>query len=436
MSSQHRLRGFAAVGSIAAVSLALAGCASGGSSDGSVEISWLVNSGDANELLAAAVIEAFEAENPNVTVNLDLRPAGTEGDNLIKTQLSTGEMSDVFYYNSGSLLQALNPDQTLVNLADEPWVADTTDDFQRVVSTENGLYGSPMGSAFAGGIVYNKPIYAELGLEIPTSWDEFMANSEAIKAAGIAAPIIQTFGDTWTSQLFVLGDFANVDAADPDWADAYTANERKYSDEPAIAGFEHQQAVFEAGLLNEDYPSATFEDGARMIATGEGAQYPILTGVLGTIQANNPDNIDDVGVFPIPADDPDDTSLTMWLPNANYIPKTTEGAELEAAKALIAFINTAPGCDLQNEHLTAAGPYAISTCVLPDGAPALIAELQSYVDDGKSAPALEFLSPIKGPNLENITVEVGSGISSAADGAAQYDEDVKKQAQQLGLDGW
>ncbi len=123
---------------------------------------------------------------------------------------------------------------------------------------------------------------------MPTSWDEFMANSEAIKAAGIAAPIIQTYGDTWTSQLFVLADFANVDAADPDWADEYTANERKYSDEPAIAGFEHQQEVFEAGLLNDDFASATFDDGARMIATGEGAQYPMLTGVLGTIQAEQP----------------------------------------------------------------------------------------------------------------------------------------------------
>jgi hypothetical protein len=33
-------------------------------------------------------------------------------------------------------------------------------------------------------------------------------------------------------------------------------------------------------------------------------------------------------------------------------------------------------------------------------------------------------------------VEVGSGLRSAADGAALYDKDVKKQAQQLGLKGW
>ena len=52
------------------------------------------------------------------------------------------------------------------------------------------------------------------------------------------------------------------------------------------------------------------------------------------------------------------------------------------------------------------------------------------------ALALEFLSPIKGPSLEQITVEVGSGIRKPADGAALYDEDVRKQAMQLGIAGW
>ena len=62
--------------------------------------------------------------------------------------------------------------------------------------------------------------------------------------------------------------------------------------------------------------------------------------------------------------------------------------------------------------------------------------MQPYFDSGDTALALEFLSPVKGPALEQITVEVGSGIRPAADGAALYDEDVKKQAQQLGLEGW
>jgi len=68
--------------------------------------------------------------------------------------------------------------------------------------------------------------------------------------------------------------------------------------------------------------------------------------------------------------------------------------------------------------------------------PAAVTDVASYVDRGASSPALEFLSPVKGPQLEQITVEVGSGIRSAQDGAALYDEDVRKQAQQLGLPGW
>ena len=62
--------------------------------------------------------------------------------------------------------------------------------------------------------------------------------------------------------------------------------------------------------------------------------------------------------------------------------------------------------------------------------------LPYFEHEGGTAPALEFLSPIKGPALEQITVEVGSGIRPAAEAAALYDEDVRKQAQQLGLAGW
>ena len=89
-------------------------------------------------------------------------PAGTEGDNLIKTKLSTGEMYDVFHYNSGSLFQALNPDTNLAPLTDEPWVSQLSDgDEERGRARDNGTYGAPMGTTFAGGVLYNKKVYDE-----------------------------------------------------------------------------------------------------------------------------------------------------------------------------------------------------------------------------------------------------------------------------------
>jgi raffinose/stachyose/melibiose transport system substrate-binding protein len=43
---------------------------------------------------------------------------------------------------------------------------------------------------------------------------------------------------------------------------------------------------------------------------------------------------------------------------------------------------------------------------------------------------------VKGPNLEQICVAVGSGQMDAATAAANYDKDVEKEAKQLNLPGW
>ena len=286
-----------------------------------------------------------------------------------------------------------------------------------------------------GGILYNRKIYADLGLSVPKSWAEFMANNEKIKAAG-KVPVIQTFGDTWTSQLFVLADYYNLQATVPDFADKYTANQAKYATTPAaLKGFERQEEVFKAGYLNEDFAAAKFDDGLRMLAAGEGAHYPMLTFAIGGIAQSHADTIKDVGFFAMPGDDAGANGLTVWMPAAVYIAKTT--MHPEEAKRFVAFIASTKGCDVRSAANGATGPYLIKGCTLPGDVPPAVADLLPYFQkDGATAPALEFLSPIKGPALEQITVEVGSGIRSAADGAALYDEDVKKQAQQLGLPGW
>ena len=432
------LRAVAALGGIALIATALAACSSGGSSsDGKVSITFLTQNAETNVTQGKAQIAAFEKAYPNITVKMDNQPAGTEGDNLMKTKLSTGDMDDVFYYNSGSLLQALHPDTTLVDLSDQSWVKDLSKDFKTVVSTDKGLYGAPYGTSLGGGVLYNKKVYEKLGLKVPTDWAEFLSNSEKIKAdAPDVAPIIQSFGDTWTSQLFVLGDFANVATQDPEWATNYTDNKAKYVDEPGLEGFNHQAETFKDGLYNKDFASITNAQAMTMLATGAGAQYPMLSASIATVQQNNPDAVNDIGFFALPADKAANTAATIWQPNALYIPKTTTGAKLDAAKKFVAFANSKEGCDVQNKTVTPSGPYVTSACTLPSDVPALIGDLQKYFDSGKTAPALEFLSPIKGPNLENITVQVGSGISTAKQGAALYDDDVKKQAQQLGLKGW
>ena len=80
----------------------------------------------------------------------------------------------------------------------------------------------------------------------------------------------------------------------PNFAADYTANKAKYATTPAaMKGFEHGEEVFKAGYLNEDFAAATFDDGVRMVATGEGAHYPMLTFAIGDDRAATiPENLD------------------------------------------------------------------------------------------------------------------------------------------------
>ena len=226
-----------------AATLLFAGCSpgslgssSGGGSADAVEITWLHGAETADVASAKALVKAFKAANPNITVKEETRPGGSEGDNLVKTRLATGDMSDVFVYNNGSLLQAIKPAQNLTPLDDQPWASQLDPLFAESSKSDGKLYGGPFGTAFGGGVLYNIPLYKKLGLQVPKTWDEFMANNEKIKADGNAAPVEQTYGETWTSQLFVLGDFHNVAAAVPTFAAEYTAEQGQVRDHAGRAG--------------------------------------------------------------------------------------------------------------------------------------------------------------------------------------------------------
>ncbi|MGH3387816.1 MAG: ABC transporter substrate-binding protein [Actinomadura sp.] len=431
MKTSHRKLSAA----LAALALLVTACGSGErSAGGAVTLSFLVDNSTTTVATVKAVVDAFQKANPTIKIETETRPQGTEGDNVVKTRLATGEMADVFYYNSGSLLQALNPAQSMVDLTGDPVLTNVQKSFLPVVTQAGKVYGVPIGSAGAGGILYNRKLYAELGLQVPKSWAEFMANNEKIKAAGRTA-VISTFKDTWSSQLFVLGDFYNVQAAMPTFAQDYTANRAKFATVPAArAGFERLAEVNARGYLNKGFGSATVDEGLKLLIEGKGAHFPLLTFNLPPLLERFPQVKTDIGFFGIPGDDPAKSGATIWEPAAVYVAKSTE--HLDAVKKFLAFVASPAGADAATSAVQPTGPYRVQGATLPADALQSAKDVQAYIDGNASAPALEFLSPVKGPALEQITVAVGSGLTSPAEGAAQYDKDVEKQAKQLGLPGW
>lgn len=446
MKLTHTAGRTAAYVAITAMGLLAAGCSSGslGSSSGGASggsgaattITWLVANDEPTVKSSTAMIAAFTAANPTITVKLDTRPGGSDGDNLVKTKLSTGDMAEVFGYNNGSLLSAIKPATNLTPLDDQPWASTLDKTFAQSTKVDGKLYGGPIGTAFGGGVLYNRPLYAKLGLKVPTTWAEFMKNNDAIKAAGVA-PVEQTYGLTWTSQLFLLGDYHNVEATVPTFAADYTAGKVKYATTPAaLKGFQNIQALADGGYFNKDFASAKLNDGLLAVATGTAAHYPQLGATAAGIDTVAPGKANDVGFFALPGADAAKNGMTVWPGFALYIPKSVQGDKLDAAKKLVAFAATQSGCDAYSKDSPPQGPYLTTACKLPSTVSQVAKDTGAYFDSSKATPALEFESPIKGPSLEQICIQVGTKQVPADKGAALYDEDVKKQAQQLGLPGW
>jgi raffinose/stachyose/melibiose transport system substrate-binding protein len=403
---------------------------SGGEAAAKKVVTFLVDK-DSDFTGAQAVIDAIE-RRLGIRTEVEIRPGGTEGDNMIKTRLATGDMADLFWYNTGSLLQAINPERNIMDITDEPFAVQLTDDFKRSASVNGRLYAVPQGSTQAGAILYNKKIYRDLGLSVPHTWKDFIANCEKVQAAGLTG-VIASLKDTWTSQLFILGDEYNVKALQPNFPAEYTANKAKYAaNAVARRGFEK---TAEAGrFLNRDSLATTYDMAAEMLAEGEGAHWAILTQALSTINTNHPDKIDDIGVFGIPGDDPNNHGLTVWISNGLYIYKNTPNAEL--AKQWVNFYVSQEGVSIYSSARKPDGPFSIKGINLPADSYAGVREMQPYFNEGKTDVALEFESPVKGPNLEQICIEVYSGITNPQAAAEAYDADVQKQAVQLNLPGW
>lgn len=416
----------------------LAGCSSDTNDDGAtdatsdrpysgqeISILWVSNSSmDGINALVDSAEKALGLE-----VNLEQAPGGEDGDNVVKTRLASGDMADLLSYNCGSLLASLNPAEYFEDItADFSDVLD--ENFVNAASVDGKLYGIPASSSQAGAVLYNIEMYEKYNLEVPKTWDEFLANCEVLKEAGETA-VLGTDGDSWTSQVTYLGDHYNVLAADPEFAEGFEAGTTKYAtSEAGLKSFKKIADI--VPYMNSDHMATTYDDGCDIMMEDGAAHWIILTSALSNIYELYGDDVNKLGCFAVPGDDAENCGLTVWEPNAIYMNKNTENAE--AVKAFMEYYISAEGLDAFTSAELPNGPYCVKGYELPEECFTAVKQMQSeYFDKGLTSVALEFQTAVKGANCASICQELASGQTTPEEAAAKYDEDCKKQAVQLGL---
>jgi raffinose/stachyose/melibiose transport system substrate-binding protein len=150
------------------------------------------------------VIDQFEAAHPNIKVEMEA-VADEPYKDKIRVVMASGDVPDIFFSWAGEFSWKFARAGRAMALDDAFYGTDWKDDVINSAAEpykwDGKLYGLPM-RINAKFMVYNKAIFEDLGLSVPTTWDEFLAVCAALKDAGVV-PI--AFGNEfpWASSHYV-----------------------------------------------------------------------------------------------------------------------------------------------------------------------------------------------------------------------------------------
>ncbi len=195
---------------------------------------------------------------------------------VIGVKLVTGDVPDIFFGNCPQIAFQVSAPTNCVVLDDQPWVERLVDpDFLRFAG-DNHIYAMPTfeASSFFGGIYYNKDIMEACGIidPKPTTFQEFIDICEKVKSAGYI-PIWMTDVDSWTTQVWTtVGWGVVLDYCKDTIYDELLTNKVNFQDIPELIDvLQKLRDLYDAGYVNEDHLSSSYETGISALGDGKAA---------------------------------------------------------------------------------------------------------------------------------------------------------------------
>ncbi len=243
--------------------------------------------------------EMFTAEHPNIKVNFDIPTSNeTEYYNVMKTRLMSEQSKvDILGVHPGSMTMELVDAGKLVELTGTPLLDLVSDDLLQSEKTPDGkIYGVPQ-TFQAYVIYYNKAIFAECGLEAPTTWDGLMNVAKVLRENGYNT-ISAGFGEAWVYDLINNPIFTSYNKDNLKIQYDLEMGNAKWTDENVRRVFEDVKAYGENGVFIDGVQGTSYDasialfaqEGAAMLSTGSWDVNPVRT--------QNPDL--DFGFFVLP----------------------------------------------------------------------------------------------------------------------------------------
>lgn len=350
-------RALRVVGIAAVSAIALAGCSAGSDSGdagaaagGELTFSNWQFLEDGKGPIIWDAVKGYTGPNDDIELTKVEIPFANYADKL-STELGAGGGPDVMVLQDSQFASLVDAGvlEPLDDIADE--LGDSLNATNEAGFFQDGQYGFNWERPTYNTVIYNKDIFAQLGLEAPTTFEEFLTTAETIKAelgiAGWAGRHQTAEIDGWTLEManWIYGFGGEL-------SDGEKLTIDKAENVEAVEAF---LETFESGVAPIGDDASTFR---AKFGQGQVGMLFENSGVATTI-TSNPDNAvtgENMGAAPLPLANAGSNSQLIIAVNAN-------GDNVEAAKDFVRWIL---GDEGQTAIRAGLGASAMATDVEPD----------------------------------------------------------------------
>jgi len=370
---------------------------------------------EANAKATEALVAAFQAKNPGVTIEVVSQPADNYFDLLQTAAISkTGpdiatQWTGLFDLKYKDYLEPLNAYIPLDELKKMKGIDYSSINF----TPEDGVLVVPLDLQFYNGF-YNKDLFAKAGIAtFPTTWDELFSACDKLKAIGVTPFTYGTGGQALGGGFYPWYDvsYLMMYLAPADWKKLYTG-EIPWTDPAVQAQFDKWGSLFTKGCTNKDV--LTNQDSIAQFDAGQAAMTMEGTWQIADFQKNLGDKVD---VFVPPFSDTPVKGVVEFagdgLSMTNYSKNKTQAA------AFLAFMASDEGQKIVAQN-------------------GIIPPKEGFSSDERMAKALLDLAANQGftryPMMDNViqpeVANTGGKVLNAAFGGAQSMKDALTSMQQ------
>ena len=388
--------GFRAIGvSLAVVAAAVAGLTgcqadpSGAGGDEQITLqfwNWMVPW--ESELQGA--IDEFEADNPNVTVEMQ-QYAFAEYVPALQARLQADDDPAV-YMPAALALQLAEAGRTLdlkAELGDE-FIDQFYPSTNRQAEYDGGQYAVPWAAQMFG-LYYNKTVFAEHGWEEPETWDDLIALAQQIRAESDLNPVAivgnnpSQLADFFWPLISQVEDDTELAYA----LDALTDPDVSWDSEPVISALTQLQEVVDGGVFDPGVLSVDQDAAYASFYTGKSAMFYFSSSGLTGLEQAAPDFVqNDLGVFKNPAWSSGDRH---WTGNqAGYtlsVSANLDDATEQAALEFLAFLYEPERYEAMQNRMVSLPATVASAEGIENP---FVQEFAGWLLDGDGAPHISF----------------------------------------------